>query len=430
MAADRTPRRPRLRAGDRRGTAALPRDGQRRRRPADRADLRRRAAEVLRRHARSRSSSSAPRTAGSTRCSSCPPSTWRCGRKWTAKGIGAHASSPGTDPVPVLLRRAQRHAEDARRRARLTRPTTPTSSDPDPEDLRLMCGLLAYFSTDADRVDDATVDARAATPSTACATAVPTRPESWSDSRAVFGFNRLSIIDVEHSHQPMPYADGRYRIVFNGEIYNYLELREELAAAGARPSPPRATPRRSSPATTSGARTSSPAARHVRLRHLGQPDRHGVRRPRPVRHQAAVHRAAGRRRPGLRSEKKALLELLGGSKARRRRRPGVPAALPDAAVRARAGHHAPRHPPDRERHAASRWRTASCTRRATSTRPSPSEPVAKDERAGALRPDRRRPRRLGARCTCAPTSRSARSCPAASTRPRSPRWPSATTRSC
>src|ERR671916_137001 len=31
----------------------------------------------------------------------------------------------------------------------------------------------------------------------------------------------------------MPYADGRYRIVFNGEIYNYVELREELAAAGA-----------------------------------------------------------------------------------------------------------------------------------------------------------------------------------------------------
>jgi asparagine synthase (glutamine-hydrolysing) len=49
----------------------------------------------------------------------------------------------------------------------------------------------------------------------------------------VFGFNRLSFIDIEHSHQPMPYADGRYRIVFNGEIYNYLELRAELAEAGA-----------------------------------------------------------------------------------------------------------------------------------------------------------------------------------------------------
>src|SRR3712207_2452447 len=61
----------------------------------------------------------------------------------------------------------------------------------------------------------------------------PDENEAWWDERAVFGFNRLSFIDIEHSHQPMPYADGRYRIVFNGEIYNYLELREELKAAGA-----------------------------------------------------------------------------------------------------------------------------------------------------------------------------------------------------
>ena len=53
----------------------------------------------------------------------------------------------------------------------------------------------------------------------------------------MFGFNRLSIIDVEHSHQPLrwgpPGADDRYAIVFNGEVYNYLELRAELAELGA-----------------------------------------------------------------------------------------------------------------------------------------------------------------------------------------------------
>ncbi|MDQ6874085.1 MAG: asparagine synthase (glutamine-hydrolyzing) [Actinomycetota bacterium] len=49
----------------------------------------------------------------------------------------------------------------------------------------------------------------------------------------VFGFKRLSIIDVSKSHQPLEYADGRYVITFNGEIYNYLELREELLAEGA-----------------------------------------------------------------------------------------------------------------------------------------------------------------------------------------------------
>src|SRR5580698_10574296 len=47
------------------------------------------------------------------------------------------------------------------------------------------------------------------------------------------GHRRLSIIDLSDAAlQPMEYANGRYWIVFNGEIYNYLELRDELAAAG------------------------------------------------------------------------------------------------------------------------------------------------------------------------------------------------------
>src|SRR5690349_19852351 len=44
----------------------------------------------------------------------------------------------------------------------------------------------------------------------------------------VLGFRRLSIIDLDKSHQPLPYDDGRYWLLFNGEIYNYLELREQL----------------------------------------------------------------------------------------------------------------------------------------------------------------------------------------------------------
>ncbi len=44
---------------------------------------------------------------------------------------------------------------------------------------------------------------------------------------------RLSILDLSSAgHQPMTDASGRYWIVFNGEIYNYLELRQELAARG------------------------------------------------------------------------------------------------------------------------------------------------------------------------------------------------------
>lgn len=50
---------------------------------------------------------------------------------------------------------------------------------------------------------------------------------------AGFAHRRLSIIDVDaRSDQPLHSADGRYTIVFNGEIYNYQELREELKAKG------------------------------------------------------------------------------------------------------------------------------------------------------------------------------------------------------
>lgn len=48
-----------------------------------------------------------------------------------------------------------------------------------------------------------------------------------------FGHRRLSIIDLtENGKQPMQYADGRYTITFNGEIYNYIELKNELILKG------------------------------------------------------------------------------------------------------------------------------------------------------------------------------------------------------
>jgi asparagine synthase (glutamine-hydrolysing) len=95
-----------------------------------------------------------------------------------------------------------------------------------------MCGLLAYLSTDADRVGDGTVSA--VRDALHCLHhRGPDDTAVWSDRRAVLAFNRLSIIDVEGSPQPLPYARDRYRILFNGEIYNYVELRAELAAAGA-----------------------------------------------------------------------------------------------------------------------------------------------------------------------------------------------------
>lgn len=51
----------------------------------------------------------------------------------------------------------------------------------------------------------------------------------WQDEHILLGCTRLAILDLSAlGHQPMTYQNGRYCIVFNGAIYNYLELRKEL----------------------------------------------------------------------------------------------------------------------------------------------------------------------------------------------------------
>jgi len=96
-----------------------------------------------------------------------------------------------------------------------------------------MCGLLAFFSNrgEADRHGEQIASALE------CLhhrgpddTGVELVYGTTGAADGVFAHKRLSIIDVAGSQEPLPYADGRYVLTFNGEIYNYKELREELAA--------------------------------------------------------------------------------------------------------------------------------------------------------------------------------------------------------
>src|SRR5688572_9722233 len=60
---------------------------------------------------------------------------------------------------------------------------------------------------------------------------------AWVDERVgiAFGFRRLAILDLSpQGHQPMQSPSGRFVIVFNGEIYNFVDLRHELETFGCR----------------------------------------------------------------------------------------------------------------------------------------------------------------------------------------------------
>jgi asparagine synthase (glutamine-hydrolysing) len=62
-------------------------------------------------------------------------------------------------------------------------------------------------------------------------------PDDWGtyvDDSCALGMRRLSIIDIAGGHQPMQSADGRRQIVFNGEIYNFRDLRAQLERRGER----------------------------------------------------------------------------------------------------------------------------------------------------------------------------------------------------
>ncbi len=99
-----------------------------------------------------------------------------------------------------------------------------------------MCGILGHFSfgarapfssmgTDADlwrRLVDV------------LAHRGPDDGTCWHDGAFFLGHRRLAIIDLREGQQPMATSDGHLVVTFNGEIYNYLELRDGLTARGHR----------------------------------------------------------------------------------------------------------------------------------------------------------------------------------------------------
>jgi asparagine synthase (glutamine-hydrolysing) len=93
-----------------------------------------------------------------------------------------------------------------------------------------MCGILGHFSFGDARADVELWRALV----NLIGHRGPDDSTFWHDGPFVFGHRRLSIIDLAEGSQPMATDDGRLVVVFNGEIYNYVELRDQLTARGYR----------------------------------------------------------------------------------------------------------------------------------------------------------------------------------------------------
>ena len=92
-----------------------------------------------------------------------------------------------------------------------------------------MCGIAGLISLDGRPLPGPqTLQAM-------CASIVHRGPDdqgTFQNDWAAIGMRRLAIIDVAGGHQPVSSAGGRIQVVFNGEIYNFRELRRELEARG------------------------------------------------------------------------------------------------------------------------------------------------------------------------------------------------------
>ena len=92
-----------------------------------------------------------------------------------------------------------------------------------------MCGILGIFNLNNEKINEPLLKAQTDILS-------HRGPDDWGvlvDNNVGLGFRRLSIIDLsDNGHQPMSNEDASIWLVFNGEIYNYLELQKDLKEKG------------------------------------------------------------------------------------------------------------------------------------------------------------------------------------------------------
>ena len=89
-----------------------------------------------------------------------------------------------------------------------------------------MCGIVGYVSSKKAKLE--TIEKMANK-------IIHRGPDAFGyfvEGNVAMGHRRLSIIDLANGKQPMESDDGNLVIVFNGEIYNFLELREDLKLSG------------------------------------------------------------------------------------------------------------------------------------------------------------------------------------------------------
>ena len=92
-----------------------------------------------------------------------------------------------------------------------------------------MCGIAGIYNFDGAPASPVTLKAM----TDALAHRGPDGEGQFTDGPVALGHRRLSIIDLsDAAHQPMPSADGRLVITYNGEVYNFQELRIDLEAKG------------------------------------------------------------------------------------------------------------------------------------------------------------------------------------------------------